>query len=227
MQHLLLLHGAIGSKVQLQPLAEKLKGSFTIHTLNFSGHGGEAMPAGFSIEAFARDVLNYLDQQNLTTINIFGYSMGGYVALYLAKHHPDRIGKVFTVATKFLWSPDIAAKEAKMLDAEKILGKLPAFAQALEQRHSPNDWKAVLSKTAEMMKRMGNHNPLTLAGYETIEHKVMIGIGDRDTMVSLEETIDVYRKLKNANLIVFPNTPHPIEKMDVDRLSAELIAFNM
>jgi esterase/lipase len=39
MQHLLLLHGAIGAKDQLQPLADELKDNYFIHTLNFSGYG--------------------------------------------------------------------------------------------------------------------------------------------------------------------------------------------
>ena len=225
MQHLLLLHGAIGAKDQLQPLAEKLKDTFKVHTLSFSGHGGEAMPETFSIEAFAADVLTYLQKNNIGKASLFGYSMGGYVALYLAKHHPAKVEKIFTLATKFLWTPEIAAKETKMLDAEKIAGKIPAFANALEQRHAPNDWKAVLQKTAAMMTELGHNNPLQLSDYEQIEQPVLIGIGDKDTMVTLEETIDVYRKLKNANFIVLPNTQHPIEKVDVERLAREVELF--
>src|SRR4029077_13449669 len=102
MQHLLVLHGAIGAKDQLQPLAEKLRSHYIVHTLNFSGHGGETIPATFSIEGFANDVLHYLKQNNIDKINIFGYSMGGYVALYLAKHYPEKVNKAATLATKFL-----------------------------------------------------------------------------------------------------------------------------
>ena len=80
MHKLLLLHGAIGAKDQLQPLAQALKNDYEVHALNFSGHGGEQMPNSFSIELFANDVLTYLDKTNIQKINIFGYSMGGYVA---------------------------------------------------------------------------------------------------------------------------------------------------
>jgi esterase/lipase len=225
MQHLLLLHGAIGSKDQLQPLAEKLKNDFIIHSISFSGHGGESMPDAFSIELFANDVLRYLQKNNIEKISIFGYSMGGYVALYLAKHHPEKTDKIFTLATKFLWSPEIAAKEMKMLDAEKIEAKIPAFAKVLEKRHTPNDWKLVLQKTSDMMKILGEKNPLQLNDYEIIENKIMISIGDKDTMVTLEETIDVYRRLKNASFLVLPATQHPIEKIDIDRLSREIHFF--
>lgn len=225
MQHLLLLHGAIGAKDQLFLLADKLKNDFTVHQISFSGHGGNAMPDLFSIETFVSDVLNFLSEKKIHSINIFGYSMGGYVGLYLAKHYPEAVNKIFTLGTKFLWTPEVAQKEIKMLDPQKIEDKIPAFAKALEARHHPNNWKEVLKKTGEMMKTMGDKNPLHLNDISEIEHPVQIGIGDKDTMVTLEETIDVYRQLKNASFIVLPNTHHPIEKVDADRLANEIRNF--
>ncbi len=225
MEHLLLLHGAIGAKDQLQALAEKLKNNFIVHILNFSGHGGEAMVEEFSIELFATNVLDYLEKNNISSINIFGYSMGGYVSLYLAKHHPDKIKKVFSFAAKINWSPEIALQEVKMMDVEKIQQKIPAFAKTLEQRHAPNDWKIVLKKMEEMLIRVGIETPLKEGEFETIEQPILIGIGDKDATVNLEETIAVYRKLKNASLIVFPGTPHPIEKISVERLPGEIVNF--
>jgi pimeloyl-ACP methyl ester carboxylesterase len=225
MQNVLLLHGAIGAKDQLQPLAEQLKNAFTVHSINFSGHGGEPPPEKFSIETFSNDVLNYLEQNKIDKINIFGYSMGGYVALYLAKHHPEKINKVFTLATKFLWTPEIAAQEIRMLDAEKIAEKIPAFAKTLESRHAPNDWKIVLHKTKEMMIALGNDNTLKLSDYESISHPITISIGDQDTMVTLEETKEVAAQLKNSNFILLPETPHPIEKVNVANLAKEIEFF--
>ena len=225
MQHLLLLHGAIGAKDQLLPLADKLKDNYIVHTLNFSGHGGEKMGAPFSIEHFANDVLKYISSKNIDSINIFGYSMGGYVALYLAKHFPEKINKVFTLATKFLWTTEIAQREIKMLDATKIEEKIAAFAEQLNKRHQPSDWKQVLKQTADMIIVMGNNNPLSLNDYKTISQPVLIGIGDKDAMVTLEETIEVYRNLPHANFIVLPSTQHPIEKVNVDRLTREIELF--
>jgi|SRR6185295_7177985 len=225
MQHLLLLHGALGDAGQLQPLAAALSHQYIIHTLNFNGHGGEQKVDQFSIPLFAEQVQEYLKKNNIDKINIFGYSMGGYVALYVARQYPERIQKIFTLATKFMWTPAIAQQEIKMLDAGKIIEKLPAFAQALEKRHAPNDWKKLLQKTAELMINLGNDPPLNDTDFEKMELPVLVGIGDKDAMVTLEETIQVYRKLKNANLIVLPKTPHPIEKVNVERLAKEIELF--
>ncbi|MBN8697209.1 MAG: alpha/beta fold hydrolase [Bacteroidetes bacterium] len=222
MEQLLLLHGAIGAKDQLEPLKLQLNSQFIVHNINFSGHGSEALPQQFSIEQFAKDVITYLDKHAIQRVNIFGYSMGGYVALYLAKHYPERVKKAMTLATKFLWTAEIAQKEVKMLNPEVIAEKLPAFAKTLESRHQPNDWKVVLQKTAAMMLKLGEQNTLSLTDYSSIDQPVMISIGDKDSMVTLEETIAVYRQLKNAQFMVLPNTQHPIEKVDINRLSAEI-----
>jgi esterase/lipase len=201
MQKLLLLHGALGSKNQFAQLQKRLKNDFEIHTINFSGHGGEIIPEQpFSINLFAKDVLTYLNKVKIDKINIFGYSMGGYAGLYLAKKYPDRINNIFTIAAKFKWNEEIAAKEIKMLNPLKIKEKIPAFAEELKERHSPQNWETILVKTAEMMINLGKHNELMEEGITSIEQNVCIGVGDCDKMVSIEETVEVYRMLKNGQM---------------------------
>src|SRR4030095_10403083 len=169
MQHLILLHGAIGSKEQLFPLAEVLKQNYTVHTLNFTGHGGENIPEEpFSIELFTKDVLRYMQQHNIDLASIFGYSMGGYVAMCLAKNYPEKISQAITLATKFYWDEAVAANEVKMLNAETIEQKLPAFAKQLKQRHAPIDWKLVLQKVAGMLIDLGIHNTLQEEDYFSV-----------------------------------------------------------
>lgn len=136
MDNLLLLHGALGAKSQFAEIQKSLANNFTVNSINFSGHGGKDIPSEpFSIELFANDVLNWLDDNKTNRINIFGYSMGGYVGLHLAKKNPETIGKVFTLATKFNWSEEISAREVKMLDSSKIKEKVPKFAGELKNRH--------------------------------------------------------------------------------------------
>lgn len=164
------MHGAIGAKAQLAELEKNLAGSFMIHSLNFSGHGGSALNDNeFSITQFAKEVIAFLDKEGIATVNIFGYSLGGYVAMYVAKHHPERIHKIITLATKFAWNENIAAHERTMLNAAKTAEKLPAFAAALQKMHAPNNWKIILEKTAAMLVEMGKRNPLKTDDYKDIQ----------------------------------------------------------
>ena len=69
MQDLILLHGAIGAKDQLRSLAERMKDKYTVHLLNFSGHGGAPfVKEDFSISLFTNEVLNYLRENNIKSI---------------------------------------------------------------------------------------------------------------------------------------------------------------
>lgn len=226
MQQILLLHGAIGAMDQLSGLENDLADSFLVHRLNFSGHGGSPLSdKPFSIKLFAEEVLSFLAKKGIETINIFGYSMGGYVAMYLAKHHPQQIQKIITLATKFTWDEAVAANEIKMLNAAKIEEKLPDFASSLKKRHAPNNWKTVLEKTADMLIEMGKNNPLKPGDYLSIQHPSLLMLGDRDKMVTLNETLEVYHNLPNAQLAILPNTPHPIEMVNQARLVYEIKSF--
>lgn len=226
MKHLLLLHGAIGAKDQLEPLATRLKDSYNVHTLNFAGHGGTTWgKRPFGMAGFAEDVLDYIENNSLEKVSIFGYSMGGYVGMYLAKHRPEKIEAVATLATKFHWDEETAAREVKMLDADKMEQKIPAFAEALKHRHAPNDWKELLAKTADMMLGLGSDNPLKPDDYTTITTPTLVLLGDRDKMVTLTETLDVFKALPNAKMGVLPNTPHPIEQVNQEVLEVMLRNF--
>jgi len=223
---LLLLHGAIGSKTQLDELKFQLEQNLTLHSINFSGHGGEEIPTGdFSIKLFADDVLHWMNENTVATVDVFGYSMGGYVALYLARHHPEKIRKIFTLATKFNWTSQSSEQEVKMLNPGKIIEKLPAFAETLQKRHAPQDWKIILKKTADMMLAMGNDKVLTDPDFAKIEHAVMLSVGDHDKMVGIEETTSVFHQLKKGSMTVFPSTAHAIESANTGMLSYHIRVF--
>lgn len=218
MKTIILLHGAIGAKDQLEPLAVELKQQgYNVFTFSFSGHGQTPFQTHFGIEQFALELEQFISENNLQQPTVFGYSMGGYVALYLAKQQPNLLGNIITLGTKFEWSPEIAKKEVKMLDSQTIIEKVPKFAEALQKRHG-QDWELLLEKTAEMMLSLGNKNALSLNDFTKIENKVFIGLADKDNMVSLEETTAVYKQLKNGAMYMLPNTKHPIETVNVGLL---------
>ena len=113
MEHIILLHGAIGDKEQftkagiLDQFAE-----YAVHCFNFSGHGGAPFsPDNFSIQCFAKEVIDFMNEHKIDRANMFGYSMGGYVGMYLTVHYPDKINRLITLGTKFKWDAVVAEKE--------------------------------------------------------------------------------------------------------------------
>lgn len=224
-QNLLLLHGALGSKGQMRKLEEKLSSKYTTHSLNFEGHGQNMAGSAFSIDLFTQNVFDFISDNNIDRTHIFGYSMGGYVALNFAIQYPSLVGKITTLGTKFDWKKETAEKEVKMLNPELIELKVPKFATHLKSVHHPDKWKAVLEKTAKMMLDLGNNSSLPLSEFRKIKHDVLIGIGDQDNMVSVEESQAVVNQLENGHLKVLPGFQHPIEKNSQDELANVIIDF--
>ena len=222
--HIILLHGALGCSKQLAPLEELLRSQYTVHCLNFEGHGGDSISNDFSIDLFANNVLNYLKKQQIDSCHIFGYSMGGYVALHLANHYNVAIKSIITLGTKFNWSPEISAKEVKMLNPEKIEEKVPKFANYLQQLHQ-EQWKNVVLQTAKLMHGLGNGAKLNDHEFASIKTNTLIGIGNKDVMVSLEESEHVSQLLPHAQLKVYEDFEHPIERIDIGRVANEIKSF--
>jgi pimeloyl-ACP methyl ester carboxylesterase len=222
---LILLHGALGDVRQLSPLAERMGDEFRVATIELPGHGSTAADGPLRIDAFAQAVLHAMDHRGIAQADFFGYSMGGYVALYLAALAPNRVGRVATLATKLAWAPEVASRESAMLDAATIRAKVPKFAAALEARHTGLGWETLLARTAEMMQELGRHPVVSGELLGRITQPARIAVGDRDATVTIDECIVAVRQLANGELEVHPRTPHPFEKAPVERIARSLREF--
>lgn len=219
MKNLLLLHGALGHQNIFKPYEKELSKHFNIHTLLFSGHGGTYLPDnGISIKQYTEELRDYIQKENLKEVHIFGHSMGGYVALCGALQYPENIHSVMTLGTKFDWTEEQALKESKMLDPEAIISKVPKYAEQLENQHGPH-WKQLLPAVTKMMVSLGKNPPLNESSLWAITIPVQIMTGDKDQMVSIEESVGVYRSIPNAKLAILPDTKHPMEKVRPNLLS--------
>jgi esterase/lipase len=215
---LLLLHGALGSKKQFLELKSTLEKTYDVYDLNFEGHGGVQSANEFSIDLFTKNVIEFLRRKKIQQINIFGFSLGGYVGLSAALRIPDIIKKVITLGTKFEWSVESSEKEVKMLDPNIIEIKVAQFAKKLKEEHHPNDWKELMLKTGRMMINMGKGSKLKDEDLKSINQPVIIGIGSLDNMVSFEESEYAHKLIPNSKIIRLDGVNHSIVKNDIQNL---------
>lgn len=210
---------------QLLSLKSELSPYFDVYCFNFPGHGNSDPVESFSMQAFAKAIADFIEKHQLDKPMVFGYSMGGYVAVYLASLYPGIFQKIITLGTKYEWSEEIAAKETKMLRPEVIEEKVPAFAQQLAERHGHAEWKNLLHKTAAMLLALGKDPLLPVAVLQKIDCPTLVLIGEKDTMVSPQETQNAATALVNSQYQILPNTAHPIEQVDVKLLAEKIKAF--
>jgi pimeloyl-ACP methyl ester carboxylesterase len=221
---LIILHGALGSEAQFEQLKALLSPNFNVFNFNFSGHGGRAFEGPFSIDRFARELALFMHDKGLANAAIFGYSMGGYVALRFAHLYPEKCTGIFTLGTKFHWTPESAARETAMLNVEKMKEKIPQFCEVLRKRHAPLDWEMVVEETKAMMTRLGSGEAIHPREMR-ISIPVTISVGDADNMVSREESAEAAAAIPGAAYLVFEGFKHPIEQVDQQLLAREIQTF--
>lgn len=221
---LVLLHGALGSARQMSGLAEELRRDASVHTWDFPGHGGTPVPASGYAMAHLVDALgDWLASRFTEPVVIFGYSMGGYAATMLACHRPDLIRHIVTLGTKWSWSPEIAAREVKMLDPMMIQEKVPALVDLLKQRHEPQDWTTILYATRCLLEGLGRVPLLDDTNLKDCSIPVDILWGTADRMVSREESEWVAGILPHGHFHALEGQRHPFEQVDLDLLREVLI----
>lgn len=96
---------------------------FRVLCPDLPGFGGSgALDAGrWTVEGFAEEVADFLDEQASSRVAVAGHSFGGYVTLALAERAPDRLAALGLVSSRTLADSD-AAKEGRRATIEKVKG---------------------------------------------------------------------------------------------------------
>ena len=92
---LLVLPGAFMTIDLLGDLVRALARHHQVIAIEFQGHGHTAdIDRAFSYEQFADDAAALLDVLGIEQSDVYGYSLGGGVALQLGLRHPERVRKL-------------------------------------------------------------------------------------------------------------------------------------
>lgn len=219
MSAIILLHGALGSAEQFGKIIGQFGPGANIFTFDFAGHGKSEQEGDFSIESFSEQLKDFCSR--FADYHIFGYSMGGYVALYAAGLHKINPLSIVTLGTKFAWSSDFSDKETRMLDQTILKEQAPAYFESLLDLHGDKTVK-LLEGTKKLMTDLGSNPLLTPELMEKIGCKVIVCRGDRDKMVTGDESEFAVSNIKDSNYLVFENTPHPLDRIESEFLVKKL-----
>lgn len=218
----LFLHGALGSAAAFDRYLAAKPGSIA---LNLPGHGDAPANGPFSMNSFAEAVLRNMDDRDIAQADIFGYSMGGYVGLWLAWKHPERVRSLKTYGTKLDWNPEVAAGMSRMFDPEKIEAKAPPLAASLAQQHGPERWKDLCRDTAAFLHELGQGKGLPEGAFAQIKCPVTIGWGALDNVVTEAECRKVAELIPGARFVVLPEGKHLMEQTElIDYMSDDYMS---
>jgi pimeloyl-ACP methyl ester carboxylesterase len=200
---LVILHGAFGFATTYPVLA---KGRQQI-AVELQGHGHTAdVDRPISIEQMADDVAELLKHLKIERADVFGYSMGGNVALGLAVRHPDKVGRVAITGSYFR-----PIEEAFEPESVKLFKSLPAdFAPPVlkdpydKVAPDPKQWPVLVSKVKTAALEWKG---FTRDQMKAIKAPVLITLGDRDG-TRPEHAVEMFRLIPDSKLAIFPGGDH-------------------
>ena len=226
---LIFLHGAMGTSQVWKPYVPILSNDFNIILPDVRGHGKTENPGKkIDLHLMADDIAALIDALKLDKPFLCGWSGGGDIGLDIAMRYPDYVSRVI-VGGVTLRVTEAAIKTLKamglegpgQINFEQAEKAIPQLTEVWKKDHnqSPSHWKELLTQVSfEMI------NPTLPAedDLKQISVPTLIIRGDRDQFLPVDDAVELYRLVPNAQLAVVPNADHFVTRTNV-KLFAELV----
>jgi pimeloyl-ACP methyl ester carboxylesterase len=154
---LILLHGGISAGEMFAPILPELAAGRRVITVDLQGHGHTAdIERPLRPQSMADDVAALIEHLGLTSADVMGYSLGGFVALRVAIQHPQLVRRLVLVAVAFRRDgshPEVVAAMDQMTpEIAEMLKQSPLYEVYSRLAPRVEDWPVLIAKTSAMLK---------------------------------------------------------------------------
>jgi methylmalonyl-CoA epimerase len=213
----LLLHGAAGcTQLETAPLLRRLELHYRVLAVDFSGHGASTDDGALSADRFADNARAVLDAKGIEKTDVFGFSMGGYMALHFAHEHPGRVRRLAVHGTNIEWDGKRVEAMQRRMNADRIEQQRPNLVAALDAAHG--DWAALFRRMQGFVATLPAHSAAMRRIASSLNHPTLVSAVDRDDLFSLDAPLDLNDRLPNSALALIPGERHALQHVNLDLL---------
>jgi pimeloyl-ACP methyl ester carboxylesterase len=243
-EDVLLIHGIGSSHYAWRTTFERLKKKYRVTVIDLLGFGqsDKNTNAQYDLDSQTERVREILDKLNIQKVNVIGCSMGGLIALWLAKLDPNRVLKVLAISpaahkntifinTNWLWpfvhlvkGFIVTPRLVRSLHARVVYNAQASPEHDIFQYYVPYHknpdavvcfWKSNDTlRDLRLPEELKNQQAPTLILY-----------GERDKLVKFSHIQDLMRVLQRAKLITRPDRGHHLMVDDPDFVSSTASNF--
>jgi pimeloyl-ACP methyl ester carboxylesterase len=221
---------------------DALEGAHRCIAIDLPGFGQSPppeVPDAASMQAWAALVVGALDQLGVDTATVVGASMGGYLAMALLRHHPERVRQLVLADSRARSDdPSVAQRRTAQQDqlregtevaslakvtVEGLLSsgsmtrtELVEYVHALADGADAEGWIAAL----EAMK----DRPDSMLLLRQADVRALVIVGELDRVTPIAEAMSL-RSLLKGELVVIPNVGHLPNVEDPLAFNEALLAF--
>jgi pimeloyl-ACP methyl ester carboxylesterase len=197
---MLQIHGNGGNIANMGNQIQFFSPRYKVIAADSRGHGKSDMgPGRLTYDQQTEDLNALLDQLQLKSVNVLGWSDGGIIGLLLAIRHPDKVGKLAIMGANlnpegaYQWALDWVAKQDQTVDAKIAAG----------DKSQP--W-AVMKQQLDLL---GKQPQIPVGDLAKITVPVLVMAGDKD-VIRDDHTLLIFHHLAKAHLAIFPGSTHMI-----------------
>ncbi|MDQ0925633.1 pimeloyl-ACP methyl ester carboxylesterase [Pseudarthrobacter sp. W1I19] len=200
-----------------------------------------------TFKEFGRDALTFIDALSLDEVDLFGFSIGGFVAQEVALQRPNLVRRIILAGTgpeggqdMHGWADEPRAHAMKDIQdagdihylffnsSEESRGKGDEFVSRIFTRIEGRDADVSLAARDALAAaniEWGIPDPAKLARLASITAPTLVANGDKDIMVPTANSYLLAGTIPNAELIIYPNANHGFLFQYPHEFAAEVLAF--
>jgi pimeloyl-ACP methyl ester carboxylesterase len=206
---LLLLHGGYGNIEDFNAILPELGKEYTLIGIDSRGHGKSTLGnSSLTYELIQKDVETILQQLQVDSFSIIGFSDGGIVAYRLAALTSLKIRKIITIGSRW----NIKNTEPKKGDWLEMTGdgireKWPEDFTAYQSLNPEPDF----NRFTQLMVKMWLDSTATGHPDERVKDihcPVLMVRGGHDTYISLDDFAELSRLIRRAYVLNIPFAGH-------------------
>ena len=241
---LLIIPGLTDATLKCGWQTEALADDFHVIVLDNRGAGRSTQPTpGYTVVDMAADAAALLEHLGLSQVNVFGFSLGGMIALNLAVRRPDLVGRLAlgcTTAGGDLWYSPEDRVMANLVSPPTTGDRVQDYLNGVWMSCS-NAFVEEHPETIQALMELGSRYPQTADGYAGqmqavlahdvvrdlagLKMPVLVMHGDADLMIPLENGLALARAVPDAELILYPGAGHLFFIEEAAAVNEDLRAF--
>ena len=181
-----------------------------------------------SVEAMARDAVAFIQALGPGQVDLLGFSLGGFISQVIAQEEPQMIRRIILAGTgpaggtgidkvTSVTIRDMVKAGLTFRHPEYYLfftgtsnGRNSArkFLTRLKERSEDRDKPVSIPAFIAQLKAIHTWGRQRPADLSRIHHPVLVANGDHDKMVPSSNSVDMARRLPNAELVLYEDAGH-------------------
>jgi pimeloyl-ACP methyl ester carboxylesterase len=181
-----------------------------------------------SVAAMARDAVAFIRALGFEQVDLLGFSLGGFISQVIAQEEPQLVRKMIlagtgpaggtgidnvtsiTIRDMIKGALTLRHPEYYLFFTESANGRKAAreFLRRLKERTENRDQPVSIAAFIAQLKAIHAWGHQPPADLSRIHHSVLVANGDQDKMVPTINSVDLARRLPNAELALYEDAGH-------------------